>query len=126
MEKKKFDVKKIGTVLFALFLGVLATFFGSVSAGAALFLIIGFVLGKYTEKMLAAIRDYRLSLKLDRVHWSQVEYDAMKKELEVLRATVRNQAVYAAMGAPHRPGGVEAPPAMGQPLSVVDESVYMR
>lgn len=124
--KKKWDAKKAGLLVIALIAGAFVSLVGAAYTGLLLFVLVGFLLGKYSEKISAAIRDYRLSLKLDRVHYSQVEYEAMKKEVEALRAMVSNQAIHAAQNyvAPHRPGERERPPAMGQPLQMVDESHY--
>lgn len=41
-----------------------------------------FLAGKYVEKLLMFIKDYRLSKKLDRINYSQIEIDNMKKQLE--------------------------------------------
>ncbi|USG68555.1 hypothetical protein NDK47_27610 (plasmid) [Brevibacillus ruminantium] len=123
---KKFEKGKFITLVIAVFFGGLVTIVGAVYAHALLFLVVGFFLGKFLEKALSAIRDYRLSLKLDRVHWSQVEYEAIKKERDALRATLSQQAMnYNTAGVPHRSGG-GAPPAVGYPWPTsVDESQYV-
>lgn len=126
--KKKLDGKKIGLIVIALCLGAFVTLVGAAYTGLLLFVVIGFLIGKYSEKIMAAVRDYRLSLKLDRVHYSQVEYEALKKEVELLRATVSNQAIHAANqnAVPHYQGGAVRPPVMGYSPQVIDESYYSR
>jgi len=124
-QPKKFEKGKFITLVIAVCFGGLVTIMGAVYAHALLFLVVGFFLGKFMEKALSAIRDYRLSLKLDRVHWSQVEYEAIKKERDALRAALSHQAMNFSAGVPHRSGG-GAPPAVGYPWPPsVDESQYV-
>lgn len=121
MEQKKFEKAKFVVLLLAVLFGGLVTIMGAVYASALFFLVAGFFLGKYSEKLFAAIKDYRLSLKLDRVHWSQVEFESMKKERDALRATLAQHMTHPVV--PHRPGERERPPAVG--YHPVDEAHYM-
>lgn len=126
-ESKKLQKGRFALLVCAVLFGGLITLMGAVYAQSLFFLVVGFLLGKYAEKLLAVVRDYRLSLRLDRVHWTQVEYEQIKQERDALRAMLSKQTLYNPYVAPHRPGERERPPAVGgygQPARV-DEAEYM-
>lgn len=122
---KKFEKAKFATLVVAVLFGGLVTLMGAVYAQSLFFLVVGFILGKFAEKLLAAVRDYRLSLKLDRLHYSQVEYEQIKQERDSLRAMLSKQTLYGV--APYRPGERERPPAVGSygAPARMDEAEYM-
>lgn len=57
------------------------------------FLILFFFLGWISNKLTAAIKDYRLTLRLNRVHFSHVDYETLRREnsalLEALQAHMK-------------------------------------
>lgn len=69
-----------------------------------------FLAGKYVEKLLMFIKDYRLSKKLDRINYSQIEIDNMKKQLEEYKNIIIGLREHGIKGRPPSGGrGYEAP-----------------
>lgn len=81
------DKKAIMGIRFGLYLvGFVLCMLGGISFMASVFIFIaGFLVGKYLEKILSFIKDYRLAQKVNRISYTQLEVENMKKELDRYR-----------------------------------------
>lgn len=95
IEKLKKETKFITgfRILFYL-IGIILVFVGGIELMTMFFVaFFAFLIGKYYEKTMSAIRDYRLTQKINSMTYTQAEYDSMKKELETLRVAIKNRPV---------------------------------
>ncbi|SHJ54404.1 hypothetical protein [Paramaledivibacter caminithermalis] len=84
MKKLKIDNKH----LFILFniSGVVIFLLGGAKLLAIITaLIMGFLIGKYLEKVFQIVKDYRLMQKVNKINYSQIEIENIKKENEELK-----------------------------------------
>lgn len=87
MKKIKIDNKK----LFILFniTGVVIFLLGGAKLLAIITaLIMGFLIGKYLEKIMQIVKDYRLMQKVNKINYSQIEVENIKKENEELKSLI--------------------------------------
>lgn len=47
------------------------------------FVVIAFFFGWFVNKLMTAVKDYRLAQRLDRIHFTHIEYDTMKRERDL-------------------------------------------
>lgn len=82
----KFIIKRLPIYLLGLFIlliwGVKGVVFTS-------FVVIAFFLGWTLNKVVSAYKDYRLSQRLDRIHFTQIEFDTMRRERDLAIAAFK-------------------------------------
>ena len=75
-------------------IGIILVFVGGIELMTMFFVaFFAFLIGKYYERTMSAIRDYRLTQKINSMTYTQAEYDSMKKEVETLRIAIKNRPV---------------------------------
>jgi hypothetical protein len=45
--------------------------------------VMSFFLGWFINKLITAVKDYRLTQRLNRIHFTHIEYDTMKRERDM-------------------------------------------
>lgn len=75
-----FLLKRLPIYVIGLFI---LTVWGVKGVVITFFLVLAFFLGWVTNKMVAAVKDYRLTLRLNRNHFTTLEYDTMKRERDL-------------------------------------------
>jgi hypothetical protein len=82
--KLKINNKKL-FILFNIF-GVVIFLLGGAKMFAIITaLIMGFLIGKHLEKVLQIVKDYRLMQRVNKINYSQIEIENIKKENEELK-----------------------------------------
>ncbi|MCY7488071.1 hypothetical protein [Paenibacillus alvei] len=77
-------------------------FYGVEGLVVTFFIVLSFVLGFMTKQILNAVKDYRLSLRLNRVYFSEAEYTTLKRERDVAMAALKLQQEERAEGGRRR------------------------
>lgn len=92
------------------------------TAVSMFFLVVSFFLGWTTNKIISAVKDYRLTLRLNRQHYSTLEYETMKKERDIaLKAFEQISAGHAKKGVQGaRQGNVPAMPSASPHMRSMD------
>lgn len=73
----------------------------------------GFVVGKYTEKFVSAIKDYRLANKINRINYDKAEFEFLKKENEELKGIIKRLGTTVS--------GVSMPPHSRPQANVIED-----
>lgn len=77
---KRFSKKRLPFYLIGLLIFIL---FGTKGLVNSIFLFIFFILGWTLNKFVSAVKDYRLTLRLNRVQFNQVDFETMKRERDL-------------------------------------------
>jgi hypothetical protein len=83
---KKWLLRRMPVYVFLLFVTLL---YGVKGLMTAFLLILSFFLGWTFKGLIQAVKDWRLSQTMTRVHFSQVEYDSMQRENRMLHEALQ-------------------------------------
>lgn len=101
---RKRNLKK--TVIFYLMILTIFLIFGVGGLMIAFFLILSFALGWWTKTIVQIVKDYRLTLRLNRISFTSMEYETMKKERDAFHSAYEALKKWKLGGR-----GVTSPPA---------------
>ena len=83
---KTFMYKRLPIYILALFIFLL---FGVKGLVITFFLVVFFVLGWTLNKIYSIVSDYRLAQKINRIHYTTIEFEALKRQNKALYEAVK-------------------------------------
>lgn len=116
---KKFTRKRLPIYLLII---LVLSIWGVGTAVSMFFLVVSFFLGWTTNKIISAVKDYRLTLRLNKQHYTNIEFETMRKERDIaLKAFEQISAGYAKKGVQGaRQGNVPAMPSASPHMRSMD------
>lgn len=95
LDKLKKETKFFNAIRIVFYIvGLILIFVGGIELMIMVYIgLFAFILGRYYEKTMSAIRDYRLSQKIAKTTYKQAEFDALKTELDSYKQILKNQKV---------------------------------
>lgn len=84
-QRKTFLYKRLPVYLLAVLILFL---FGVKTLIMTFFLALSFGLGWFLKSFISAVKDYRLTLRLNRVHFTHAEYESLQRENRALTEAV--------------------------------------